>query len=297
MWFIYSLITLFFWGAADMFYKLSADKNEKYTHLKTAVAVGMIMGLHAVFYYFTTDGIGFGLTDLVKYLPVSACYIVSMIVGYFGLRYLTLSVSSPIQNSSGFIVALLALIFFSRKPTPLGIAAIILLSAGVFALSFIESREEADERKKAEKKYTSSVFAVTFPLLYCVIDAAGTFLDGLYLDEKGWMSEDAALLAYEVTFFIVGVVCLVYLIGIKKEKFTLRSEAKRYAAAALETAGQFTYVYAMASSSTVAAPMISAYCVVSMLLSAIFLKEKLSAKKYAVIAVIVVGIVIMGIAE
>lgn len=280
-----------------MFYKLSADGREKYTHLKTASAVGMVMGVHAFIYLLTNDGIGFDVMDVVKYLPVSACYIVSMVVGYFGLRYLTLSVSSPIQNSSGALVAIFALIFFSQKPSPLGIVAIVLLSAGVFALSFIESREESAERKKAEKKYTTSVFAVTFPLLYCLIDAAGTFLDGLYLDEKGWMTEDEALLAYETTFFVVGIVCLIYLVFFKKERLTPRTEGKRYAAALLETAGQFTYVYAMASASTVAAPMISAYCVVSMILSAIFLKEKLSLPKYAAIAVIVAGIVIMGTME
>ena len=44
----------------------------------------------------------------------------------------------------------------------------------------------------------------------------------------------------------------------------------------------------------VAAPMISSYCIMSLVWSRIFLKEKLSKAQYAVIAVAAVGIAILG---
>ena len=43
------------------------------------------------------------------------------------------------------------------------------------------------------------------------------------------------------------------------------------------------------------APIISAYCVASVLWSRIFLKEKLSWKHYAMIALVVIGIVMIGV--
>ena len=43
------------------------------------------------------------------------------------------------------------------------------------------------------------------------------------------------------------------------------------------------------------APIISAYCAASVLWSRLFLKEKLSWKHYAMIALVVIGIVIMGV--
>lgn len=297
MWFICALLTVLFWGCGDLFYKLSSPESESRTHLKIGVAVGMVMGIHGLVYMLASPDIGFELFDMVLYLPVSACYIISMVVGYYGLRYLALSISSPIQNSSGAIVAVLGLIIFTQIPSGLGIAGVVLLCLGVFMLSMLEYRDEAKQRIGAPKKYVNSVFAVLFPLLYCVIDAAGTFLDGLYLDEKQWMTEDRALLAYEFTFFIVGLVCLVWLLFVKKEKFTFRSEGKRYAAAAFETLGQFTYVFAMSGEAIIAAPLVSSYCVVSMVLSAIFLKEKLSPKKYIAVGIIVAGIILSGVAE
>ena len=44
-----------------------------------------------------------------------------------------------------------------------------------------------------------------------------------------------------------------------------------------------------------AAPIISAYCAASVLWSRIFLKEKLSWKHYVMIALVVIGIVMIGI--
>ena len=44
-----------------------------------------------------------------------------------------------------------------------------------------------------------------------------------------------------------------------------------------------------------AAPIISAYCVASVLWSRVFLKEKLSGKHYAAVAAVILGIVILGV--
>ena len=52
--------------------------------------------------------------------------------------------------------------------------------------------------------------ALIFPLLYCILDGAGTFLDSVYLDKLELISEDVALLAYEYTFFIYGFVLFIY---------------------------------------------------------------------------------------
>ena len=47
MWFVFALITTLAWGAADLFYKKGADEQDKYSHLKTAMMVGIVMGIHA----------------------------------------------------------------------------------------------------------------------------------------------------------------------------------------------------------------------------------------------------------
>ena len=64
-----------------------------------------------------------------------------------------------------------------------------------------------------------------------------------------------------------------------------------------ETAGQFTYVYALGGQDAIAAPILSSVCVVSLVLSHIFLKEKLSWKTYIFIGVVIIGILLLAVAE
>ena len=70
-----------------------------------------------------------------------------------------------------------------------------------------------------------------------------------------------------------------------------------WCASILETIGQFFYVYAMSANSTVNASIVGSYCILSMILSSIFLKEKLPLKKYIFLFVAIIGIVMLAILD
>ena len=299
-WFVYSLIVIAAWGFADLFYKKGSKQEDRYSALKIVIAVGLIMGIHAFIYMIVND-LDFSPILMVKYLPVSLMYAGSMAIGYVGLRYIELSVCSPIQNSSGAVTAILCFIFFAQKPLPIAIIGIVLISVGIFLLSLFEKKEEdklrAASGEAVDKKYTKGFLAIIFPILYCVIDGLGTFADAIYLDEKELMTEDEALLAYEFTFLLIAVIAFIYLRFVKRERFNVIKEHDKFFAAAFETAGQYFYVFAMSGNSSVAAPMISSYCVFSVVLSRLFLKEKLTFKQYMAILTVITGIVLIGIAD
>ena len=92
----------------------------------------------------------------------------------------------------------------------------------------------------------------------------------------------------------MAVCAFIYVVIIKKQKITLSKEKPKMLAALCETAGQFAYVFAIGANAIVAAPMISSYCIASLLWSRLLLKEKLSKAQYLVIAIAAVGIVILG---
>ena len=56
-------------------------------------------------------------------------------------------------------------------------------------------------------------------------------------------------------------------------------------------------MYALGGVDAIAAPILSSVCVVSLLLSRIFLKEKLSWKTYVFIGIVIIGILLMAISE
>lgn len=290
MWFIFTLITFVAWGLADLYYKLG-NNSDKYSHIKTGIIVGLIMGIHAtIFMIFNKESVN--LMEIVKYLPVSLCYITSMVIGYKGLRYLELSISSPIQNSSGIITSILLCLIFKVKLSYLEILGIFIIFVGVVILSILEMKEGKKEKVIGNFKY----FIVIFPIIYAIIDGLGTFLDAVYLDQLELISENSALIAYEYTFLIYGLIMVIYL-KYKKVPFNLFNEKNKIKAALLETLGQFTYVYAISNNSVIAVPIISCYAGLSVLLSRFYLKEKLSILSYVAIIIIFIGILLLGILE
>ena len=114
MWFIFALATTLIWGLAELFYKKGAHPDEQYAHLKICVCVGAVMGVHAVITLLTRD-IGYDPINLLRYLPVSLLYIVSMAFSFFGMRFIEESISDPIENTSGAICSLLCVIFLKER--------------------------------------------------------------------------------------------------------------------------------------------------------------------------------------
>lgn len=305
MWFIFALITLLSWGTADLFYKKGANENDKYSHLKTSMMVGLVMGIHAIFMLLFTD-MNYNFINIIIYLPVSIMYILSMTIGYFGLRYLEVSISSPIQNSSGAVTCLLCLIILNQTLDLVSSIAIILISVGIFMLGILEKSKQKEYKELNNKKYKIGFVAFMIPIIYCIIDALGTFFDAYYLDSLELTPlknvteltlENVANTSYELTFLICSILIFIFLKFVKKERILIKEQKERTSAAIFETIGQFTYVYAMSGASIIAAPMISAYSIISIILSRIFLKEKLDKKQYTVITLVIIGIALLGISD
>lgn len=297
-WFWFSIIALLCWSGSDFFSKIGCrEASDKYSQYKMVMAVGAIMGLHAIYEIFI-GGVEISWEVIWTYLPVSLLYIGSMTLGYVGLRYIELSISSPICNASGALVAIIAIVSGTAEEMAAAqYLAIFCACAGVIGLGFVEANEDEALRSARQEasnyKYAKSWLALALPIAYCLLDAAGTFADDLVLET---LNEDSANVAYELTFLVAGAAAFVYTVLIKKQPLTVKLEVPKYIGACFETAGQLAYIYALASGeSALAAPIISSYCMASVLWSRIFLKEKLSWKHYTCIAVTFIGILIMGI--
>lgn len=295
MWFILALITALFWGGSDLFSKMGTDPRDKYSHLRMLIMVGTVMGIHGIVMLILNHQ-NFDPMSIIRYLPVSALYISSMAIGYIGLRFLDLSVSSPVCNASGALAAVLCFLFLGQTMSWVQFGAVLLVVLGVVLLSVFDLKDENKARRfrgeVIEEKYRVSAIAVCLPIFYCLLDALGTFGDAVVLDSL--VSEEEAEIAYEFTFLLCAIAAFVFLVFIKKQKFRLWNEREKGAGALCETVGQFFYVYAISDNAILAAPLISSYCLFSVVLSRIFLKEKLTKRQYGAIAIAISGIIIMG---
>lgn len=301
MWFWFSVLALLCWSGSDLFSKIGCrDKDDKYAPLKMVSAVGVVMGLHAL-YGIVINHIEISCEILLTYLPVSMLYILSMAIGYLGLRYIELSVSSPICNSSGALVSILTIATAGMAAAAkLSLFAVALVCVGVVALGIVEMLEDDDLRLQRQEasnyKYSKSFVAILIPVIYCILDALGTFADAIVLER---INEDSANTAYELTFLIIGIATAIYVYVLKKQRISFINSLPRFAGGICETVGQYFYIHALANSEYVmfSAPIISSYCIMSVLLSRIFLKEKMSIKHYLAIALVIIGIIVLGVTD
>jgi drug/metabolite transporter (DMT)-like permease len=314
-WFFFALICVLGWGFADLFYKRGTDEQDRYSHLKIAVWVGLVMGICA-FALLPLAESGSSPAELVrnavKYAPASLGYIISMVIGYAGLRYLEVSIVSPVQNASGALSMVCMLVFFlftgrissiGEEYSALSMAGTAVIIGGVVALAVVEQRLSRAEKslEPSERKYRYGALALLFPILYCVFDTIGTAADGIILDEEVGLGlgEIDVLILYGLTFLLAGVAAWLFLLVKQKKPYNpfAKTEASKGVAALCEEFGQVFYVYAMARNPVLAAPMVASYCIVSVILGRVFLKEKLKPGQIACVIAVIAGIVLLGIAD
>lgn len=171
----FSLITALAWGGSDLFSKMGTNPRDKYSHWRMVIMVGLVMGIHAIIYTIyktnTEPGFVYEPINMLKYLPVSFMYILSMTIGYAGLRYMELSVSSPICNSSGAVTVLLCFFILGQTISVIQIVAVICILGGILLLSLYERHMDEKERLRRKvviDKSTKSALSRFYFLFYTV---------------------------------------------------------------------------------------------------------------------------------
>ena len=312
MWII-AIIAMLCWSGSDIFSKIGSKQEDKLSHYKVGIAVGLVMGIHAI-YSVTVGGVPLTFQDIINYLPASFFYILSMVIGYIGLRYIELSISSPICNGSGAVTAIMCMLVwgvtfveedsnavFLNGPIIAGIALIVI---GIIALGFVDNLEDDDLRYarqlNANRKYAKSFLAIFLPVLYCILDSCGTFVDTLIADGYTERIADELLVgdilntAYEFTWMFIGIIFAIYVFAVKREKVDKKYDGTKLLGGICEAIGQVFYMMVIVAEYVPGYVIISAYCAVSTVWGRIFLKEKLSWKHYLALAAAFAGILILG---
>ena len=309
------------WGLAEIFYKKGNVSNEPYAHLKTTVLVGFFFGVYSVIILLTQDvNIKYLPINFVRYLPVAACYIVSMMCSYYGVRYIEESISDPIENTSCAFVPILCAIFLHERLSLKTVIAIVVVVVGILGVGFFDKKGKEDRKRAFGKKL--AIISITMPFCYMILDAIGTFLDIYYTEDAASSVlvgvtdgnlEHTANCCYEFTFLLVAIGILIYLKAKGVKFFTVEGDdtatsknlslfkrigkqRNKILAAVFETGGQATYLFALSEGSGIAAVILGAGTVIiSFILSRFMLKEKLSVMQYVFIAIIFAGIISLSL--
>lgn len=301
MWLLFATITVLLWGTSETIFK-KVSTIEKYSVLKLISFNGIILGICAIVFMLITRT-EINLNILITYLPVALIYIASMFCTYKAMTLVKVSILSPLQNSSCAITTILCIFLLKQEvgiPQIIAIALIIicmiLLSINKDEVLRLESGDKEADKKNAKRAYLLYLKGIAFALGYWFLDGIGSFMDDYTLEAN--LSAEQVIIAYSFIYGIIGVICAIIVKFKDRDyKYTKVKENKlKLVGTLVETAGQYTYIYAFAfGDAALASPYIAAYSVVTVILSRIFLKEKLSKKQYVLIALILAGMITLSI--
>lgn len=244
-------------------------------------------------------------------LPLCVFYAIALFFGLLGKKHLDASVVSPLENIDGAMAAIILYCFFlftgrSHVTDSIGaveILATITIIVGVVLLGIQEQRLSHQEigLEEDKKRHRLGALALIFPMLYNLADAVSMVVVGITVSGEVEVTiPDADFFFFEsVVFSVIAVFMWLYMFHVKKYTYNpfKRKELVRCGAATGETFGTMTFIFAVGSNPILTAPITSSYCLVTIVLACIFLKERLSKKQYVSLAFLVTGIALLGISE
>ena len=313
-WLLLIFFCIILWGITDILYKKSSDCNDPLSQYKAFVWIGMVMGLAGAIMVICSDTLRDSVMmvkDNLYLIPLCIFYALAMFFGLLGAKHLDASVVSPLENIDGAITAIILYMFFfltgrSHVTDSIGIMDIIgtvAITTGVIFLGIQEHKLSTQEMNLEEdkKKHRLGALALIFPIIYNLVDAVSMVAVGITVSEETEVAiPDIDFFIFESLGFLVVAICMwLYMLIAKKYKYNpfKKEELVRCGAATSETLGTMTYIFAVAGNPILTAPITSSYCLVTVVLARIFLKERLTKKQYLSVAFVIVGIVLLGISE
>ena len=313
-WFILTLASIILWGITDILLKKSLNYSDSLSQYKTFIWIGIVAAPTCVIMAICSDTIADSIrmvADKPYLIAVNLIYVIAMFFGLLGAKHLDASVVSPLENIDGAITAIALYLFFfltgcNHVTDSIGIIDIIgmvAITIGVILIGIQEQKLSKQEINFAEdkKKHRLGALALLFPILYNLADALSMIATGIMVSGEVEVSiPDIDYVFFEcLTFFVVGIFVWLYILIAKKHVYNpfKKTEFTRCGAAACETLGTMAFTFAVGISPVLTAPVTSTYCLVTIILARIFLKERLTRKQYLSLALLVLGIALLGVSE
>lgn len=313
-WLLLTLSCIILWGITDILLKKSLDYSDSLSQYKTFVWIGIVMAPAGVIMAICSDTLLDSIMmvkDNLYLIPLCVFYAIALFFGLLGAKHLDASVVSPLENIDGAMAAIILYFFFlftghSHITDKIGLVQVVgtvAIVAGVILLGIQEQSLSKQETHLSEdkKRHRLGALALIFPIIYNLVDAVSMVAVGITVSAETEVAiPDIDFFIFESLGFVIVAICMwLYMLIVKKYKYNpfKKEELVRCGAATGETFGTMTYIFAVAGNPILTAPITSSYCLVTIVLARIFLKERLTKKQYLSLAFLVIGIALLGVWE
>lgn len=312
-WFLLVLLCILCWSATDLFDKKGSAPEDKQSHLKFLVWLGLVLGGFSVLLLPLSESklSVFGLfCKYSDYIPFAVAYVLALMCGIIGNRYLDVSVISPLENIDGAIAGVVLFVYLAvtgtidditRQFTWLDPIGFLLIVVGTVLLGIQEQRAKTAAPHDAPSRNRLGAVAFLFPFVYTIFDAASMVFEGaLFQADNGEVVGEFDFLILEgAVFFVMGIAAWLFLLLTNKTVYNpfRRGELVKGGAALTEGMGNVLFTLAIAQNPVLTPPVTSCYFLATILGAKLFLKEKITKRQYFWIFVLSLGLVLLGISE
>ena len=314
IWFLLTLSCIILWGATDILLKKSLHHSDTLSQYKTFIWMGLVMALAGVVMAICSTTLPESIKmvgDNLYLIPLCMFYVIALFFGLLGAKHLDASIVSPLENIDGAIAAIILYVFFlftdsthlTDKVGVMDIIGTIAIVVGVVFLGIQEQKLSNQEISldNSKKKRRLGALALIFPIVYNLVDAASMVAMGVTVSGETEVSiPDIDFFFFECVGFAVATVFVwLYLLIVKKHVYNpfKKTELTRCGAGIGDTLGTMAFTFAVTLNPILTAPITSSYCLVTIILARIFLKERLTKKQYLSLAILIIGIALLGISE
>lgn len=314
LWLYMTITCILVWGVNDILYKKSLPQNDSLAHFKGLIWNGIVMGIAGIIMIFFSDTFVSSVKSLKEnwyLIPVAILYPLALFFGLKGKQQLEVSVVSPIENIDGAMAAIILYVFFvftgnsaaTKNISILDIIATISIVIAVVSLGIQEQKLSKNEKGLTEdkKKHKLGAIALLFPIIYNLVDALSMVLTGITVNDTTTNGiSDVDFFIFEgIMFLFMAIIMWLYLLISKKYVYNPFKKVDKFkcSAALGETAGTMLFIFSIAINPVLTAPIVSSYCIVTIIIARLFLKEKLTKKQYISLVFLVIGVVLLGASE
>lgn len=294
MWLILSIVSIVFYAVGELFQKISSSFEEDNSELRLLVWFGIICGITSVL----ISALGLKESDvtvfsMIENNPISILspllYFMSLFICFLAFKFIPLSIAAPIISADGiltFIGVVILYMFIGKEAlvdetiTPLKLILVALSFVGIYACGIIQSKlENKDENKILKsgsvlKKGCFALIGILLALMSASFDACSSLTDIYLLTEEFEFFDYLYVHGTMVFAFTI----IIYLILWVKEKKPYnpfsKAQAPKLIGAGCDSFGMFFYMAALSKNAIYTNVIISASCVLAVIFSRVFLKEK-----------------------
>ena len=313
-WLLLTLSCIILWGITDILLKKSLDYSDPLSQFKTFIWIGLVMALAGGIMGICSDTLPDSIRmvgDNLYLIPLCIFYVIALFFGILGTKHLEASVVSPLENIDGAIAAIILYVFFlftdsthlTDKIDVVDVVGTVAIVVGVVLLGIQEQKLSKQEINLTDnkKKHRLGALALIFPIVYNLVDAASMVAMGVTVSGETEVSiPDIDFFFFECVGFTVGTIFVwLYLLIVKKYVYNpfKKTELSRCGAGVGDSLGTMAFTFAVGINPILTAPVASSYCLVTIILARVLLKERLTKKQYLSLAFLVIGIALLGVSE